>query len=136
MNYTRKGQNHSQNGLGSSEAHTRLVKEIHLAVGSMPDCRAWVRNVGFDENRKIKYGVNGESDIQFIMNVNGLGIMGSIEVKTGNAGQSTDQKNYEAMIKKFGGIYFVARSVEDATIGIEKAKLEILEKIKKVVDNF
>ncbi len=44
----------------------------------------------------------------------GLGLRLEIEIKTGSARQTTEQKNFEKMIKSLGGIYFVARSVNCA----------------------
>lgn len=59
----------------------------------------------------FKYGLTGSADIIGILND---GRFLAIEIKSGNATQSKEQKNFEAMIKKFGGVYFVVRSAEDA----------------------
>jgi hypothetical protein len=59
----------------------------------------------------FKYGLPGSADILGI--VKGGYFIG-LECKTGNAKQSEGQKNFEAMIKKFGGHYCVIRSEEEA----------------------
>jgi hypothetical protein len=55
--------------------------------------------------RVIRFGLKGSSDIIGIYKGRFLGI----EVKTGNARQSKDQKRFQAMIDKMGGIYVVIR---------------------------
>lgn len=59
----------------------------------------------------FSYGLNGSSDILGILNT---GQLLCIEIKSGNARQSATQKNFEAMITRFGGVYIVARSPENA----------------------
>lgn len=61
--------------------------------------------------KPFKYGLKGSADITGILQ-NGKRL--EIEIKTGNAVQSPQQKNFAAMIQKFNGHYFVCRSVEDA----------------------
>lgn len=66
---------------------------------------------GYRNGVLVRYGVVGSADISGIL-VGGRRI--EIEVKTGKAIQEPQQKNFEAMIKMMGGIYFVAHSVEEA----------------------
>lgn len=101
---------------GSSEAHSRLVDDVHLGVGGLPFVRIWKNATGaarsFDDpDRVISFGLKGSSDLIGIL-LGGKIIC--LECKTGNASQSKEQKNFEAMIKKFGGYYFVVRSTEEA----------------------
>lgn len=44
-----------------------------------------------------------------------------VEVKTGKAVQQDNQKNFQSMITKMNGVYFVARSVEDALEQLQAA---------------
>lgn len=99
--------------------HQKLVNEILLAVGSMPQCRVWPRAVGFDRMKKIKYGIVGESDIDGIMMPNGRRI--SIEVKTGTGKLSKEQLAWRTMIEKFGGLYIEARSLEQVLTEVKAA---------------
>lgn len=61
--------------------------------------------------KPFKYGLKGSSDIIGITND---GKFLAIEAKTGAATQSKEQKNFAAMIKNFGGRYFVCRTPEEA----------------------
>jgi hypothetical protein len=58
----------------------------------------------------MKFGLVGAADITGILP---SGVRLEIEVKSGNAKQSQEQKNFETMIQRHGGIYFVARSLDD-----------------------
>lgn len=62
-----------------------------------------------------KIGVKGMSDLYGIID----GRFIAIEVKTGNAKQSKEQRKYEAMVKKMGGIYIIGRSVDQVIKDIE-----------------
>src|ERR1700679_3118663 len=119
--------------------HQKLVDDILLAAGSLPHVRVWPRIVGTFRslygNRKVTIGPLGGADITGLVYVGGRGIFEmihpanpfmsrkfelhscglrlEIEVKTGKGKQSNQQKNFESMINGFGGIYIVARSVDD-----------------------
>jgi hypothetical protein len=54
-------------------------------------------------------GTKGTSDIKAIIQ----GRMVAIEVKIGKDRQSDAQKDYQAMIEKAGGIYWIVKSFED-----------------------
>ncbi len=85
--------------------------------------RVWRRNVGVARRGmiRIRFGYPGESDIDGIIQVCGLGVRLSIEVKAGDDRQSKQQISYETMIKKFGGIYIIARDVETAMVDLRLA---------------
>ncbi len=53
-------------------------------------------------------GTNGTSDIKAIIN----GRMVAIEIKIGKDRQSPDQKNYQSMVERSGGIYFIAKDFQ------------------------
>ncbi len=63
-------------------------------------------------------GINGQADITGIVKVepyhihSDMGLRLEIEVKAEKDRQSAAQKAFEKMIKDHGGIYIVARSVE------------------------
>lgn len=75
--------------------------------------RFWSQPTGaaYRDNTLVRYGVIGSADISGIL-IGGIRV--EIEVKTGQATQSDQQKNFERMIKMFGGIYIVAHSVDEA----------------------
>lgn len=97
--------------------HGELVRDILVALSLGSRCRVWQNNTGAIqiESRFIKFGLVGSADILGL--VRG-GIFLAVEVKIGNDQQSPEQKNFERMIHRFGGIYILARSVKDATDGL------------------
>lgn len=66
----------------------------------------------------ISYGVHGSPDIFGIL-LGGRYI--GIEVKSGAARQQDNQRLFEAMVKKFGGIYVVVRSPDEALNAVIKS---------------
>lgn len=123
---------------GSSSAHAELIAEIKLKVGALPFVRIWSRVVGtfyrvrrdpqtgrVTEAIAVTVGTPGEPDLDGILLMrNGMGVRLGIEAKTGNAVQNPEQRAYEAMIVRMGGIYIVARSADDALDQITKLRLK------------
>jgi hypothetical protein len=89
------------------------VYQIIRALGANKKIRLWPQNTGtaFRNKRIIKYGLIGSADISGIIFP---GFRLEIEVKTGNAVQSPQQKNFQKMIEDLGGIYILAHSVSEA----------------------
>jgi hypothetical protein len=98
--------------------HDILQNQIILALNNTKLCRVWSQPTGaaYREEKLIKYGLMGCADITGLM-IDGRRL--EVEVKTGKAMQSEQQKLFERMILSKGGIYFVARSVEDALSSLE-----------------
>lgn len=96
-----------------TQEHDQLVIKIILALAETELCKCWQQPTGaaYRKGQLIRYGLKGSADISGI--VRG-GRRLEIEVKTGQAKQHGAQPAFERMITEFGGIYFVARSVEDA----------------------
>ena len=103
-------------------AHEELKDKLMFAFGSQPDVRVFVRDVGFDFARKIKFGIKGEADIQGIWGPFGVAL--AIEVKTGSGRLSKDQVRWRDMFLKQGGIYIEARDVEQSLKYFESKKAE------------
>lgn len=91
--------------------HQILVKKILLRLSEAGHF-AWANNTGAvkTENRYIRFGLKGSPDILCLTE---KGEFVAIEVKTGNAVQNRSQKNFEKAVQKRGGLYIVARSLED-----------------------
>lgn len=64
---------------------------------------------GFTMRRLPKWTPRGLPDIIVVAG----GLFFALEVKTKIGRQSPDQKEFEALVKKHGGKYFVVRSIED-----------------------
>jgi hypothetical protein len=63
----------------------------------------------------VRFGVPGQADISGLLS---SGRRVEIEVKSATGRQSPQQRAFEAMISKFGGLYILARSVEDVELAL------------------
>ncbi len=66
--------------------------------------------VAVADGRHVRYGLKGSPDIIGVIEG---GIFLGIEVKTGSATQSPQQKKFQKRFEQLGGLYIVARSTED-----------------------
>lgn len=117
--------------MNNTRAHQQLVDDILYAVGRLPNIRVWPQVVGtfrdlHSEERIIHVGQKGMADIGgiILVEVGGrgeqCGLRLEIEAKTGDAVMNEDQKKWKNMIEKFGGIYILARSVEQVLTELKK----------------
>jgi len=124
--------------------HTELKKDVILEVAKSGMARVWPQETGtaysigsvkagvaalktglsimdiFKYLKMISYGRKGSADISGIMVLDGRRL--EIEIKTGTGRQEEDQKSFALMIEKHGGIYILARSVEQALADLKKSK--------------
>jgi hypothetical protein len=103
-----------------------LTNRIILAVESrFPGSRVWRQNrveamaLGRGKPRHVSAGIDGQGDITGVLAPSGRRI--EIEVKAGKDRQSDSQKAFERMIRQAGGIYVLARSVEQCLADIKVA---------------
>lgn len=97
---------------------TQLVSDILHEFGSLPTLRLWRANVLVARTRTgqvVRAGIVGQADISGIR-VGGQRI--EVECKAGRGQQTEAQRNWQAMIEKFGGLYILARSVDDVRAGL------------------
>jgi len=90
--------------------HGDLVRSILLAVS--PLGMAWGNNTGVlrdKTDRPVRFGLPGSSDIIAIIKGRFVGI----EAKVGADRQRKNQCNFATAVRKAGGIYILARSVDD-----------------------
>ena len=94
---------------------------ILIYLTSLPDTYAQRQNTGaaHDGRRLVRYGVPGQGDILCCMK----GRFIEVEVKTKTGRQSDAQKLRERNITKAGGLYILARSVDDVRAALTKAGL-------------
>ena len=115
-----------RSGRGSKQEHERIVRETLILLG-----REAFKLGRFFENPTgvayrdhswgrewISYGVKGSPDIYGII-LGGRYV--GIEIKSGNAIQQDNQVKFQAMVRSFGGFYFVCRSSADALEAVLKA---------------
>ena len=98
-----------------------LTAAILVALGSRTDCRVWRQNTGVAAygHRAVRFGVPGQADISGIF-ADGRRI--ELEVKRPGERTTPEQDRWGAMIVKFGGVYAVVRSVEEAVAAVENAR--------------
>ena len=118
---------------------TILQNKIIRAIGTRSDVRIWRSHPGGAtvQGRFIRFGIPGQADLTGILPVvqvlicphcegelstPALGVRLEVEVKTETGRLSKDQKNFQGMIERFGGIYVVARSPRDVVDMILKAR--------------
>ena len=94
---------------------------ILIYVTSLPYTFAFRMNTGKARmgGRFVTFGIPGQPDIFAIIQGRFVGI----EVKTVVGRQSKDQKNWQRNCERAGGLYILARSVEDVRVTLEKEGL-------------
>ena len=100
-------------------AHSALLKAILLEISNdRYGIRAWRNETGLalsPNGHMIRYGLVGSCDILGICR--GGRFLG-IEVKTGSGRLRKEQEAFRDMIQRFGGLYILARSLEDVKKGL------------------
>lgn len=95
------------------------MDSIRAAVCAVDGVRVWRNNVGVDTMRGIRYGLGvGSPDLVGIA----WGRFVGLEVKTPTGRVSKEQTMWLDMVRRFGGVAGVARSVEDALAIVEEAR--------------
>jgi hypothetical protein len=92
---------------------TQIMRDILVAVNQLPDALFWRVNVGVartPDGRMNRYGIPGQADLAGV--VRGRHV--EIEVKTASGRQSRQQIRWQKAVERAGGIYVLARSVDDA----------------------
>lgn len=96
---------------------TELMQRV-MVVLSARGALVYRRNIGFgvaQGGRAVKFGLPGQADIGGMYR----GIALEVETKFGRRGQSPAQRNWQAAVERAGGVYVLARSVEDATRALD-----------------
>lgn len=91
-----------------------LVQSILLEFGALPTLRLWRQNTGAARTRTgalVRFGQPGQADIMGVLAPGGRLI--AVECKTATGRQSVEQRKWGEMVTKFGGLYLVARSIDD-----------------------
>lgn len=94
---------------------SQLQDQIRLELGRVPGICVWRNNTGSIEARqgyRIAFGCGGAGGADLIGLYRGRFI--AIEVKSATGRQSPEQKIYQQLVEKMGGVYVLLRSVEEA----------------------
>jgi len=100
----------------------QLVHVIQITFGARPGLRIWRNNTGATGtgNSFVRFGLEGSADFLGILAPTGRFL--AIECKTLKGRQTEAQKAFQAMVERMGGLYVLARSVED----VEQALREVV----------
>lgn len=104
------------------QSEASIQKAILNYLSYRSDVIAWRNNTGavkIDE-RYIKFGHSGMSDILGV--IKGSGKLLAIEVKSQKGRLTADQKAFSQKIIDFGGIFILARCLEDVVVYFNSKK--------------
>ena len=92
---------------------SQIQRDILHYLATRTDLRAWRANAGAALSKRglVRFGVPGQADISGLFFNTGRRL--EIEVKTATGRQSPQQRKFQTMIERFGGLYILARSVDD-----------------------
>lgn len=98
----------------------QILNSILRTFGTRSDMRIWRANTGAARfgNQVVRFGIPGQADITGLLLPSGRRL--EIEVKSHSGEQRPEQKDFEAMIKRFGGLYILARSVTDVEMALQE----------------
>ncbi|MFP4145893.1 MAG: VRR-NUC domain-containing protein [Phycisphaeraceae bacterium] len=95
----------------------QIQNAILRTFATRRDVRLWRQNTGAapyrdakGQKRLVRFGVPGQADLSGILPG---GVRLEIEVKGPKGRQSHEQQAFQRMIERFGGVYVLARSVQD-----------------------
>ena len=108
----------------SGQSERQIQNEVLRAFGTKSWARLWRANVLAARmgNRFVRAGVRGQADLTGILRG---GIRLEIEIKSPTGRQSPDQRNFQQLIERFGGIYVLARSVQDVRRALAHAGYDV-----------
>lgn len=101
---------------------TPVVLQVLCAPGS--GLVLWRNARGYDADRKIRYGV-GDGGADYIGLYAPAGRFVSVELKTARGRQQDNQRQWEQLVLRLGGVYALVRSVDDARILLERLRSEV-----------
>lgn len=107
--------------MSTHPSEAEIQAEVLRVLGARPDLRLWRANTGAaidpSTGRLIRFGVPGQADLSGIL---AGGRRLEIEIKSARGRQTPHQQFFGAMIVRFGGLYIVAHSLQDALSAIEE----------------
>ncbi len=88
-----------------------IERQVRLVLGKDSDSAWWLNPVGFDHDKKIRYGLfKGSADIIGCYRGRFIGL----ELKSPIGRQSPEQRMWQVVVERYGGIYQVVRSPDEA----------------------
>lgn len=119
----------SINNTGSYAEHQNLIQRFKkICLTEIPNLYLFDRHVGLfltQRGNKVQIGMAGQADVYGLLKSEKGLFHIEIEFKSGNARQSSHQKNWQNFIEKNNGFYFLVRSESDVHF-IKSALAEML----------
>ena len=117
---THRGWRRYESSRGTCVTERQVQHAILREFGTRSDMRLWRANAGAARigRRFIQFGIPGQADLTGILTG---GRRLEIEVKSATGRQAPDQRAFQALVERFGGLYVLARSVEDVRRAINAA---------------
>lgn len=105
---------------------SQLQDAIRLELGRDPDLVLWRNNIGMAHMKNgspVRFGVGspGGADLLGIFR----GRFVAIEVKTPIGRQSPEQRLFQQLVERKGGVYVVLRSIDDARAWLARMRTEV-----------
>lgn len=99
-----------------------LTGQILDAINGIKGVHAWRNNTGVARTggRFIRYGIKGQADISGILR-GGRRLEIEVKLPDGKHPVTEEQKSFGSMVNGLGGVWFVARSVEEVVTKILEA---------------
>ncbi len=93
---------------------SQIQDQIRLVLGSDPRCAFFRNNCGVAQRNghTIRFGVGSPGGADLIGVFNGRFI--AVEIKTPVGRQTPEQKLFQQLIERKGGVYIILRSAEEA----------------------
>jgi hypothetical protein len=115
------------------QSEKQIQAEVLEAIGGRTDCRLWRQNPGDllspDGMRHVKGAPTGIADLGGVLRIDTphgpRGISIQIEVKAERGRQRPEQKVFQSVIERFGGVYLLVRSKDDAIRQVEAAVVRL-----------
>jgi hypothetical protein len=106
---------------------SKIQDDVRLELGRAPDVLIHRNNIGVAEARgsKIRFGVGGPGGADLIgifTHANGVGQYLAVEIKTPIGKQSEEQRVFQQLVEKRGGIYVVLRSADEARAWLQQMR--------------
>jgi hypothetical protein len=99
---------------------TALQRLVIARLNDIPGVRVWRFNVGAFKDPKsgkvYKFGVPGQADVGGILAPSGRRL--EVELKSATGRQTEDQRAWQLEIETRGGLYVLARTLEQALVPV------------------
>jgi hypothetical protein len=101
-------------------SESSLLYAVLNAWGAHPRLRLWRQNTGAAtlNGRLVRFGTPGAADVQGIIRPTGRFL--AIETKAPGKKQSEEQVKWQRMVEEHGGLYVLARSLEEVDEALAK----------------